>query len=297
MIQGTTQLLGVFGFPVEHSLSPAIHNKAIEILKLDYIYVPMKVAPEALEAACLGLRALRFTGVNVTLPHKEAVIQYLDSVSDEARAVRAVNTIKNTNGRLEGYTTDAAGYIASLDEQGIALNGKHVLVLGGGGAARSLVMGLALRQLPASITILARTVAKARKIADDAAQCAATRVQAGELAVPTLTPAIGSSDLLINCTSVGMHPNTGQTPVPAELLRPGLVVSDIVYNPLETRLLREAKHAGCVTVDGLGMLIHQGIAAFEIWTGMRPPVQPLRDMAMSQLRSTNHELQTAEKKE
>jgi shikimate dehydrogenase len=288
MIKGTTQLMGVFGFPVEHSLSPAIHNKAIEILKLDYVYLPIKVAPEQLAAACDGIRAMRFAGVNVTIPHKEAVIPHLDSISDEARTVRAVNTIHNIAGRLEGHTTDAAGYIAALAERGIMLDGKRVLVLGGGGAARSLVIGLALRKLPAAITILGRTAAKAQKIADDAARCTTVRVQAGALDAPGLKQAIGTSDLLINCTSVGMHPTTDETPVPGELLRPGLVVSDIVYNPLETRLLREAKQAGCVTVDGLGMLIHQAIAAFEIWTGVKPPARPLREEAEKQLRITNN---------
>ena len=166
MVNGKTRLTGVIGFPIEHSLSPLIHNKAFEILNLDYIYIPIKVEPDKVRQVLDGIRAMNFVGINVTIPHKQAVIPYLDSIDDEARLVGAVNTILNVHGKLHGYTTDAGGYIKSIAERGITLKKKRVLILGGGGAARSLAVGLALRKLPASITILGRTWGKVKKIVD-----------------------------------------------------------------------------------------------------------------------------------
>jgi shikimate dehydrogenase len=284
IIGGTTRLTGVIGFPIEHSLSPAIHNKAFEMLNLDCVYVPIRVEPGKIGQLLNGIKAMNFAGINVTIPHKQAVMPYLDHIDQEARLVGAVNTIKNVNGKLYGYTTDTGGYIQSLAEKGITLKGKKVLVLGGGGAARSLAVGLALRKIPLCLTILGRTVGKVKKIIRDIQSNTHLPIRGGRLTDTALGEELEQNDLVINCTAVGMHPKKDATPIPRAFLRKGLIVSDIIYNPLETRLLREAKKAGCITIDGLGMLLFQGMAAFEIWTGKRPPMGPLRKEAMKYLR-------------
>lgn len=283
MINGNTKIAGVFGFPIEHSLSPQIHNKAFEILKLNCVYIALKVAPDQLEQAVAGIKAMDFMGINVTIPHKQAIIPFLDSISDEARAIGAVNTVKNDCGKLIGYSTDLEGFLRSSQEKGISLKGKKVLILGGGGAARSLALGLALQNLPASITLLGRTLAKVENILNDAARLSSIPLNGYQWDLSTLEEQVASAEILVNCTSLGMHPETERNPVPKGLLHRGLVVHDIVYNPLRTKLLAEAAAQGCTTIDGLGMLLHQGIAAFEIWTGAAPPVEPLRQVALAQL--------------
>lgn len=283
-ITGKTRLTGLFGDPVTHSVSPAIHNTAFKLLNIDMAYVPFHVIPTELENAVNGLRGLNIAGVNVTIPHKQTVLPFLDIITKEAALIGAVNTIVNDQGKLTGYTTDATGFIASTARAGFTITGKHITILGGGGTARSLVAGMVLQTPPASIILLGRTVSRVTKIASDIAACSNVPIIAAELTRPMLETTLKQTDMLVNCTSVGMSPKIGVSPVPAELLHANLVVLDIVYNPLETQLLADARHAGCTTIDGLGMLLFQGIASFKIWTGQEPPFAPLREAAIAALR-------------
>jgi shikimate dehydrogenase len=221
------------------------------------------------------MRAFGMGGMNVTIPHKQAVIPLLDEV-DQSAAIGAVNTIVNRNGRLTGYNTDGIGYVRSLKEEtGIDLSGKRIVILGAGGGARGLVYALC-RERPARIVVANRTAEKAEKLAQD--MSAFGPVEGGGM--EHLPRHIAEADVLINTTSVGMAPQEGMSPVDADWLHSGLVVSDIIYNPMETALLRDAKEKGCTVHGGLGMLIHQGAYAFEYWTGVDAPVQAMREAVL-----------------
>jgi len=280
MISGKTKITGLFGNPIEHSLSPQIHNKAFELLKLDYVYLAFNVIPENLENAVLGIRGMNFVGINVTIPHKQQIMQYLDEFSEEARFIGAVNTVKNTNGCISGHTTDTEGFIKSADEAGVSIKNKKVLILGGGGAARSIALGLSLRSIPATITLLGRTVSKVEEVAREITKKTNVQARGEKLNNKNLQDRISENEVLVNATSIGMHPSGSESPVPKQYLREGLIVYDIVYNPLETALIKAASSAGCIIIDGLGMLIHQAIASFNIWTGLTPESAPLRKHAL-----------------
>ncbi len=272
LIHGKTKLIGVFGFPVEHSLSPAMHNSAIAALGLSYIYLPFAVSPENLGTAIRSLPALGIVGVNLTIPHKENVLPFLEEITEEARDVGAVNTVHCVDGRLLGDNTDGRGFFAPLREQGLSVSGKSVVVLGAGGAARSVVFRLVREG--AEVVLVNRTPERAERLAQavhDTGFSTAVRT----LALDNHTEyraATASATLLVNTTRVGMHPNENELPpVLLEAFRPELTVYDLVYNPVETRLLQEAKQRGCRTMDGVKMLVYQGALAFERWTGQFPP--------------------------
>lgn len=284
MIDGTTKLLGVLGWPVEHSMSPVMHNAAIQAAGLNACYVPLPCPPEALGDVIAGLRGMGFLGANVTIPHKQAVIEHIDGLSEESRFTGSVNTLYWEGDRLMGTTTDAPGAVLNLRHAGIELEGKRVTILGTGGAARALAFVLARGhcagasggretfQLP-EITILGRDLGKAHRLVQDIADGSApgTAVHSGLLAD---FAGLGSgADLIINCTSVGMAPDVLGCPIDAALLEPPHVVYDIVYQPRETVLLREAKRKGCRTVEGIGMLVHQGAASFRTWFGREPDTE------------------------
>ncbi|HEY8342982.1 MAG TPA: shikimate dehydrogenase [Calditerricola sp.] len=279
-ITAETRLVGLFGYPVGHSLSPAMHNAAFAALGLNLRYVAFPVPPEHLADAVRALRALSFRGVNVTIPHKVAIVPFLDALDEEARAIGAVNTvIVEADGRLVGTNTDGRGYVRSLlEETGVDLAAQRVLILGAGGAARAVAISLARCGAP-RIAIANRTPEKAAELAAHVAS------YADAWAVPPerLADAVREATLLVNTTSVGMVPHADETPLPPEWLHDGLVVSDLVYRPLKTRLLREAEARGLVTHGGLGMLIHQGALAFERWTGRSAPVALMRDAALRAL--------------
>jgi len=276
MIDGTAKLLGVLGWPVEHSMSPVMHNAAIQAAGLNACYVPFPCPPEALDEVIAGLRGMGFLGANLTIPHKQAVIEHLDGLSDESRFTGSVNTLYWEGDRLMGTTTDAPGAVLNLRQAGIELNGKRVAILGTGGAARALAFVLARGhclgasggretfRLP-ELTLLGRDRDKAERLARDIAEgsAAGTAVRSGLLA--EFADLGNGADLIINCTSVGMTPDVGGCPIDPALLDPRQVVHDIVYQPRETVLLREAKRKGCRTVEGIGMLVHQGAASFRIW--------------------------------
>lgn len=287
IITGKTKICGLIGDPVEHTMSPAMHNAAFEELGLDYIYLPFRVKAENLAGAVAGLKALGLCGFNVTIPHKVNIIPLLDSVDPVARKIGAVNTIVNDDGRLTGYNTDAAGFLEALREQGVEAAGKNIVILGAGGASRAISCVLA--ENGARLTILNRrqeldwAVDIARRINRDTGEVA----QALELTDANLSTSLSAAGILVNATSVGMSPDEDSSPVPAGLLKSGLMVFDIVYNPVRTRLLREAASAGLCTVGGVDMLAWQGALAFEKWTGCVAPLATMRREVVKMLE--NHE--------
>ncbi|MBX3055068.1 MAG: shikimate dehydrogenase [Anaerolineae bacterium] len=296
-ITGSTQLLGIIGWPVAHSFSPAMHNAALADLGLNYVYVPLPVQPEVVVTAVPALPALGFRGVNVTVPHKQAVMPLLDEMEDAARAIGAVNTIvvdrnplsvnrepitdyglpiTDYASRMKGYNTDWSGFLADLGERGVAVDGRDCLVLGAGGSARAVVYALA--KSGGRVQVVARRPEQAGELA------VALRPYAGDVAARSThdLAAIAvtlTAPLIVNTTPLGMTPHPEASPWPDGLpLPPGAFVYDLVYNPRETAFMRQAQAASLPTANGLGMLVHQGARAFELWTGHRPNVKLMRAM-------------------
>jgi len=282
-ISANTKLCGVIGDPIEHTMSPAIHNAAFIQMGLDYIYIPFHVKEEELGKAIDGMRALNIRGLNVTLPHKVTIIPFLDELDSLAGKIGAVNTVTNDEGVLKGSNTDASGFLQALLEGGIEPKGKRVVVLGAGGASRAITFILAERG--AHLVILNRRLERAEELAGRLSMAFNKEVKALELVVDNLAQVLGETDILINTTSVGMSPNISETPVPSNLLRPDLIVSDIVYNPIKTRLLREAEEAGAKTINGVDMFVWQGALSFERWTGVKAPVDLMRDEVIKELQN------------
>ncbi|UOF92859.1 shikimate dehydrogenase [Fodinisporobacter ferrooxydans] len=273
-------LVGVFGYPVHHSKSPVMHNAAFRSLGIDGYYQRFNILPEKLGDAVKAVRMLQFRGVNVTIPHKVAIIKYLDDITREAELIGAVNTIVHEDGRLIGTNTDGIGYVQSLREEiDIDLNRAHVLVLGAGGAARAIATQLALSGVHA-ICITNRTFEKAEELAR-----VIGKIQPNTYALPMseLFARMKDFTIVINTTSVGMSPNSDESPLPADYLPEHLIVSDLVYNPRQTRLLQLAEKRGCQVHGGIGMLVYQGAEAFRLWTGMEPPIAVMWDALLQSL--------------
>jgi len=281
VISGSTKLVALIGDPVERSLSPAIHNAAFKELELDFVYVALRVPRGALEDAITGVRALGIAGLNVTVPHKIGALNLLDELDESASRVGAVNTIKNDGGKLVGFNTDGLGAVGALKSEVGKLNGRKALLLGAGGAARAIAFSLI--DAGAELTISNRTADKAKKLAAALRGEAGAEVKQVPLDREKLKKVIEESDVLINATSVGMHPNADQTLATADMMHSGLVVNDIVYEPLRTRLLQEAEKAGARTVNGLGMLVHQAAASLELWTGRKAPIEIMKAAAEKEL--------------
>lgn len=286
-ISGRTKICGIFGCPVEHTFSPALHNAAFAATGLDYAYVPFEVAPRSLAAAVEAIRALGLAGVNVTVPHKEAVLPLLDGLTDEAASIGAVNTIINREGYLYGDNTDGKGYLKALREAGFAPAGRTVLFLGAGGSARAVAVQLALAGA-GKLVFANRTEARAADLARFVAEKTGIRVELvtwPERAGDKLpAQVLADADLVVQTTSLGMSPKVYETvPLPFASFRPGQVASDLVYNPVETLFLKKARLAGAVTVSGLGMLLHQGALAFELWTGVSAPLAVMREVLKKEL--------------
>ncbi len=264
-------------------MSPAMHNAAFACLGLDYIYLPFRVPKERLGEAIGGVRGLGLRGVNVTIPHKVTVIPMLDELEAMAERTGAVNTIVNDNGHLTGHNTDAGGFLLALRQAGFEPQGKKAVVLGAGGASRAISFALAAGG--AGITILNRReeLDWAETLAGQVSKCYGYEVTACELNDGNLEKALDGASLLVNATCVGMHPDIDKTPVDRRLLRPGVTVFDAVYNPLQTRLMREAEEAGAKTISGLDMLVGQGAMAFELWTGQKPPAVEMKKAALAEL--------------
>jgi shikimate dehydrogenase len=247
-----------------------MQNAAFRHLNLNFVYVAFKVAKENVEKALQGTRAFGIKGLNVTMPLKTAVIPHLDRLAPEAEKMGAVNTILNDNGRLIGYNTDGLGALESLKANGQNPAGKNILILGAGGAARAVAFSLCKEAN--AIVILNRTVEKAKILAEELNKTFGKTVRHGRLNYETLAKEIKNADILVNATSIGMTPHENETPVNMKLLRQDLTVFDLVYNPPETKLLREAKAVRAKTVEGLSMLVYQGALSFEIWTGKKAPI-------------------------
>lgn len=274
-INAYTQFCGVIGNPVEHSLSPAIHNAAFQKLDLDFVYLAWKV--ERIGDALNGLRALgNFRGASVTIPHKVAAVPFLDEVENTARHIGAVNTIVSNGGKLTGYNTDATGALRALREGGTGLKGQRVAILGSGGAARAIAFSLAADGALDGLDLLGIDDKEREALAGDLRSKTTMVVHDGQLNEESLKKVLANVQVLIHCTPTGMSPKVEGTCVPTSLLHAGLTVMDIVYNPRETRLLTEARAAGCRTIPGLEMFLHQAAAQFELWTNQPAPTDVMR---------------------
>ena len=262
MIDAETQLYGVIGNPVRHSLSPIIHNGAFRRMGLNAAYLAFEV--QNLEEALRGIKGLGIRGVSVTIPFKTQVIPFLDQMGELAGKIQAVNTIRHEGGRLVGYNTDWSGALGALEEK-VDLTGKTVFLLGAGGAARAVAFGL--KERGCRVFIASRSPKKAAALAEELGLVHRPLPLAGGL----------DADVLVNATSAGMSPGDEESPVPRELLDKEMTVMDIVYQPLKTKLLREAEERGCQTIDGLEMLARQGAAQVEIWTGKKPEIKKIKE--------------------
>jgi shikimate dehydrogenase len=268
LINSETKILGVIGHPISHSMSPIMHNTALQDLNLNYIYLAFDIKPDNLKGAVNSIRALNIKGVNITIPHKEKIIQYLDELDELSKKIEAVNCIKNENGKLIGKNTDVQGARTALMESGFKLKNKKVIIIGAGGAAKavSYSLGEELEQL----LIFNRTKSRAIQLAKDLAEKVNLDVTGKEFKEGLLRKELQSTDLLINTTPIGMYPNINASPIPLELIHDQLFVFDIIYNPLETKMIKYAKGVGCKFLGGLEMLVNQGALAFEWWTEKVP---------------------------
>ena len=273
-----TRLVGVNGWPIEHSLSPAMQNAALREMGLNWLYLAFAVAPERVGEALAGVRGLGLVGLNVTIPHKRAVIEHLDETDEAVQALGVANTIvRREDGSLAGHNTDGPGFLRSLAEHGRSVAGRAVTVIGAGGSARSVAWACA-RDGASRVTIVNRTLARAEDVAELLRRTTDLReVSAVGLEGPESREAVSGADVIVDCTSVGMYPRHNVEPVvPAAWLRSGQVVTDLTYNPLDTVLLEAARAAGAQTVDGAGMLVHQGAISLQYWSGQEPPVETMR---------------------
>lgn len=284
MISGKTQLVGVMGHPIEHSLSPAMHNAAFQSLDMDWTYLPLSVPPKYLEAAVRGLGPLGFRGVNVTVPHKEAVVGFLDKVTPCARALGAVNTVvveRDSEGEisLKGENTDVEGFARALQGSGFDVAGcGEAVVVGAGGGARAVVYAL-LREGIGHVTLLNRSLPRAEALAHDLGRHfgPGADITVDYLTDRKLVDAAAGAELLVNTTPVGMWPDSDKSIWPQDEPIPGhLVVFDLVYRPQRTRLLEQARETGALAINGMEMLVLQGAASFSLWTGLNPPVDVMR---------------------
>lgn len=280
-ITGHTKLTGLLGSPVTHSISPMMHNEAFRLLELDYVYLCFEVNESSLPDAVRGLTACGVRGFNLTMPNKNKVVELLDDLSPAAQLIGAVNTVVNDGGRLTGHNTDGSGYMQAVRDAGYDFTGKTITVMGAGGAATAICAQAALDGV-AEIHIFARKTSRfwnrtqglIFKI-NESLPCRAYLHENGDK--NALRDSIAKSALLLNATSVGMAPNVDSTIISdTGLYRPELVVSDVIYNPRETRFLREAREAGCQTFNGMYMLLYQGAEAFHLWTGKEMPVEAVK---------------------
>lgn len=280
MISGHTKIFGIFGYPVEHTFSPGMHNAAFKKLGLDACYVPFAVPPEKLQDAVRAVIPLGLQGVNVTVPHKERVLAFLDDLSEEARLIGAVNTIEVRHGRLVGHNTDGRGFLRSLRERGaLDPKGKKFLFVGSGGAARAVSFSLALAGA-SEIAILDLDERKASLLAKDVRE--KTGVSARSIEQKILAQHAADADCLINATPLGLKKGD-PLPISKEFVQKKHLVCDLVYNPPETALLKMAKKQGARGLPGLGMLLFQGVVAFEIWTGKNAPVLTMKNALSRQI--------------
>jgi shikimate dehydrogenase len=275
IITAQTKLFCIIGYPIEHSMSPVMYNAVIKELNLDYVYLAFIVYPNNLKLAVKAFKTLDIKGINVTIPFKEKIIKYLDEIDPIAKKIGAINTIKNEDGYLIGRNTDADGSKKAILNSGYAISGRKGLILGAGGTARALSYSLA--NDINKITIVNRTEKRAEKLAKELNRNFGIDVKSKRFSTTILKKETKKADFLINTTPIGMYPNVDKTPISAEFLHEDLFVFDVVYNPLETKLLKDAIECGCKTLGGLDMLVYQGASAFEWWTNEKPNVNIMRN--------------------
>lgn len=272
IISNNTKVIGLIGDPIHHSLSPFFQNAALRYLGLDYVYLSFRVKQKDLGNAVKGLRSIGVHGFNVTMPHKVGITSYIDSLDKSSMNAGSVNTVLNRNNRLIGFTTDGQGAINALEEKGYNPNGNKIVLLGAGGASRSISFSLIdkIREL----VIINRTLDRADKLVNDLSYKLknGAKVRSSTLTPSNLERELVDADILINATSIGMKPDNNFSPVKLDFIHSRLLVFDLVYYPLETKLLREARSQGAKTIDGLTMLVYQGAASLKIWTGRKPPL-------------------------
>jgi len=278
------RLCYLLGYPVGHSMSAVMHNAAFRELELDYRYELKSVPPSELGGLVASeLQSEDFAGGSVTIPHKVAIMEHLDRVTPSALRIGAVNTIVKEGGRLMGYNTDGTGALRGIIEAHGDIAGSRVVMVGAGGAARAV--GYHLSTNVKELTIANRTPENAETLARTLSanpECRA-KVKSIPLDEDALRASIKEADVLVNGTPLGMHPETGSSPVEKDLLHPGLLVFDLVYNPVKTRLLRDAEEAGASILPGVNMLVYQGVEAFKMWTGVDPPVETMRAAVLKAL--------------
>ncbi len=274
-ITARTNVLCVIGHPIEHSMSPIMYNAALKDLSLDYVYVAFSIPPNDLKKAVLGFKMFSIKGINVTIPYKEIIIPYLDEIDPLAEKIGAVNTIKNEGKYLIGKNTDASGAKKALLDAGCEITGKKALILGAGGAAKAV--SFAISEDLDALYIANRTEKRAIKLAKDLTNKTTIKAIGKNMSINTLKNLVNEVDILINTTPLGMYPDIGESPISEEMLHNNLFVFDIVYNPLETRLLKEARKIGCKTLGGLDMFVNQGALAFEWWTGKKPNLNLMKE--------------------
>ncbi|WP_458354851.1 shikimate dehydrogenase [Peribacillus frigoritolerans] len=273
------KIYGVMGDPIAHSMSPDIHNDAFEKENIEAVYHHFHVTKEGLNDAVKGMKALGIEGFNITIPHKTSIIPFLDEVDELALAIGAVNTVVNKNGRFIGYNTDGKGFFKSLcDEISGDIKAKKTLVIGAGGAARAIYFTL-VKEGVKQVDIANRTKERAAQLVSD---CPYDKVSKA-LSIIEAEESLSQYDLIIQTTSSGMSPELDHSPIKVDQLKAGAIVSDIIYNPLQTKLLREAGEKGAETQNGLGMFINQAALAFEIWTGIMPDTARMTDIVLNKL--------------
>jgi shikimate dehydrogenase len=283
-INPQTRVYALIGNPVSHSMSPAIHNAAFMEMDQDCIYVAFQV--EDVKSALAGMRALdNFRGMSVTIPHKIEVMQYVDEIPDVDRHIGSINTVVKEDGKLIGFNTDGPGALKAIGDAGVELAGKNVLMLGAGGAARAIAFTLAQKGSIGKLVLLDINEEFLSQLTGDLKSGTDAVIVPGALNQAAVEEHMASADLIINCTPVGMHPNVDATLVPEHLFRPGQVVFDVVYNPLETKLLRQAKAKGLKAIPGVEMFINQAILQFERFAGADAPEELMRSVVMEQLSS------------
>ncbi|MEJ2155027.1 MAG: shikimate dehydrogenase [Desulfobacteraceae bacterium] len=283
-ISPSTRFCMVIGDPIAHSLSPAIHNAAYAQLGIDFVYVACRV--EDVKSALAGMRALEnFRGMSVTIPHKVEVMQYMDEIGDVDRGIGAINTVVHDPDRLVGLNTDGPGALKALMDAGVDLSGKNVLMLGAGGAARAIAFTLAWDNRLARLKLLDIDQAMLATLASDLASGTQAEIASEVMTDAVLAAAMAEADVIIHCTPIGMHPKEGVSLVPPSLFRPGQAVFDIVYTPLETKLLADAKAKGLQTISGVEMFVNQAVLQFERFTGTDAPIEVMRRVVMEHLTS------------
>jgi shikimate dehydrogenase len=282
-IDASFRVCALLGLPARHSMGPAIHNAAFDKLGLPFVYVAHDVLPSDLEKAIAGARALGYRGMSVTMPHKLAAMRCMDRVDPTADAIGCINTVVNDDGVLTGYNSDGQGALDALARANVAIDGRRVLVLGSGGAARAVAMTMALRTRPAKMVILGVVDEELARLCRDIEERTPARPKTGKLDDDTVRIALGDTDVLLHCTPVGMTPETERSLIPPTLLVPELSVFDAVYNPRRSRLLRDAAGAGCRIVEGMEMFLGQAMVQFELWTGKPAPAQVMREVIEARL--------------